>query len=80
VTIEKPPALIAQINQNPRVRRDWGICIGSGRTKKSGKFMLADRQFITETGKLTTERRKSGIGKCDLSKKKAGGRNHLRVT
>jgi hypothetical protein len=42
--------------------------------------MLADRQFITETGKLTTERRKSGIGKYDLSKKKAGGRNHLRVT
>jgi hypothetical protein len=32
--------------------------------------MLADRQFITETGKLTTERRKSGIGKYDFSKKK----------
>jgi len=42
--------------------------------------MLGYRQFITEAGKLTTERRKSGIGKKNFGKKKAGGRNHLRVT
>jgi hypothetical protein len=57
--------------------------------------MLADRQFITEAGKLTTEGVKMEIEKCAHSIlkigegnppvpavkiKKAGGRNHLRVT
>ncbi|HXB35872.1 MAG TPA: hypothetical protein VNV35_20740 [Puia sp.] len=57
--------------------------------------MLADRQFITEAGKLTTEGVKMEIEKCAQSIlkidegnppvaavkiKKAGGRNHLRVT
>jgi len=57
--------------------------------------MLADRLFITEAGKLTTEGVKMEIEKCAQSIfkiaegnphlpavkiKKAGGRNHLRVT
>jgi hypothetical protein len=54
------PAHYAQFNQNPHVCSGWGICIGSIRTKKLGKFMLADRRFVTEAGKLTTEARESG--------------------
>jgi hypothetical protein len=62
------------------------------KTKKLGKFMLAHRLFVTEAGKLTTEgikmeteiaRRTSAIeslGPTPSPKKKAGGRNHLRVT
>jgi hypothetical protein len=57
--------------------------------------MLAVRRFLTEAGKLTTEKPKFETEKCAqtiLNKvdgnpplaavkvKKAGGRNHLRVT
>jgi hypothetical protein len=48
--------------------------------------MLADRRFVTEAGKLTTEGDENEFEKCAQHnderpfKKKAGGRNHLRVT
>jgi hypothetical protein len=60
-------------------------------TKKLLKSMLEERRFVTEAGKLTTEAGKGELETCaqptdqinpnsNRSKKKAGGRNHLRVT